>query len=205
MEAVELLKEWQLESEPGPGGRSLRRILLEFVRAERYWIGQSGRRPCRVPPAPGRLSGRQIAGGSVDGHARSQPARFRTARPGRPARGPDRAGRPGDEPLRDEPAYRVDVLARLRMELICRGQVMQRIEDEKARGLKKPDEMEPVEIVDYDPSWPKKFAELAESVRAAFSGSPLIAIEHVGVRRCGAGRQADPGHRRDRAVTGGHS
>lgn len=40
--------------------------------------------------------------------------------------------------------------------------------------------MEPVEIVDYDPSWPKQFAELAARVRAAFSGSPLIAVEHVG-------------------------
>ena len=40
--------------------------------------------------------------------------------------------------------------------------------------------MDPVEVVDYDPSWPDQFARLAARVRAAFADGPLIAVEHVG-------------------------
>lgn len=40
--------------------------------------------------------------------------------------------------------------------------------------------MEPVEVVDYDPSWPDQFAELAARVQAAFADGPLIAVEHIG-------------------------
>ena len=40
--------------------------------------------------------------------------------------------------------------------------------------------MDPIEVVDYDPSWPAQFAELAARVRAAFADGPLIAVEHVG-------------------------
>ena len=40
--------------------------------------------------------------------------------------------------------------------------------------------MEPVVIADYDPQWPVLFDDIAERVRAAFVGGPLVAIEHVG-------------------------
>lgn len=40
--------------------------------------------------------------------------------------------------------------------------------------------MDPIEVVDYDPSWPAQFDEIAAHVRAAFVGAPLVAIEHVG-------------------------
>lgn len=40
--------------------------------------------------------------------------------------------------------------------------------------------MDEVVIVDYDPSWPEQFAEIAARVRAAFADGPLIAVEHVG-------------------------
>ena len=39
VDTVEGLREWQLESVPGPSGRSLHQILLDFIRAERYWVG----------------------------------------------------------------------------------------------------------------------------------------------------------------------
>ena len=39
VDMVRLLKELQLDSDPGPTGRDLRAILLDFVRSERYWIG----------------------------------------------------------------------------------------------------------------------------------------------------------------------
>ena len=37
-----------------------------------------------------------------------------------------------------------------------------------------------IQVVDYDSAWPKLFAGIAARVEAAFSGSPLICIEHVG-------------------------
>ncbi len=40
--------------------------------------------------------------------------------------------------------------------------------------------MDPVVIVDYDPSWPGQFNEIASRVRAAFADAPLVAVEHVG-------------------------
>ena len=40
--------------------------------------------------------------------------------------------------------------------------------------------MDPIEVMDYDPSWPEQFAEIAARVRAAFAGGPLIDVEHVG-------------------------
>ena len=40
--------------------------------------------------------------------------------------------------------------------------------------------MDPIEIVQYDPSWPEQFAEIAARVRAAFADGPLIGVEHVG-------------------------
>lgn len=40
--------------------------------------------------------------------------------------------------------------------------------------------MEPIQIVDYDPTWPVQFAEIAAGVRAAFADGPLIVVEHVG-------------------------
>ena len=39
VDTVEALREWQLETVPGPSGRSLHQILLDFIRAERYWVG----------------------------------------------------------------------------------------------------------------------------------------------------------------------
>ncbi len=40
--------------------------------------------------------------------------------------------------------------------------------------------MEPIEIVEYDPSWPAQFAEIAGRVRAAFADGPPITVEHIG-------------------------
>jgi GrpB-like predicted nucleotidyltransferase (UPF0157 family) len=40
--------------------------------------------------------------------------------------------------------------------------------------------MDPVEVVDYDPTWPAQFAEIAARVRAAFADGLLIAVEHIG-------------------------
>ena len=40
--------------------------------------------------------------------------------------------------------------------------------------------MDPVEVVEYDPAWPAQFDEIAARVHAAFTGAPLVAIEHVG-------------------------
>ena len=40
--------------------------------------------------------------------------------------------------------------------------------------------MDPIEVVDYDPSWPEQFEEIAARVRAAFAAGPLIHVEHVG-------------------------
>ncbi len=40
--------------------------------------------------------------------------------------------------------------------------------------------MDPIEVVDYDPSWPAQFTEIAARIRAAFVGGPPITVEHVG-------------------------
>ena len=40
--------------------------------------------------------------------------------------------------------------------------------------------MDPIIVLDYDPSWPAQFDEIAARVRAAFIGAPLVAVEHVG-------------------------
>jgi GrpB-like predicted nucleotidyltransferase (UPF0157 family) len=37
----------------------------------------------------------------------------------------------------------------------------------------------PIEIVDYDPAWPQRYAELAERIRTAL-GDRVLALEHVG-------------------------
>ena len=38
----------------------------------------------------------------------------------------------------------------------------------------------PIEVVDYDPSWPGLSADIAERVQAVFVGGPPARIEHVG-------------------------
>lgn len=38
----------------------------------------------------------------------------------------------------------------------------------------------PIKVVDYDPSWPVVFAEIAARIRAAFADGPQIEVEHVG-------------------------
>lgn len=38
----------------------------------------------------------------------------------------------------------------------------------------------PIEVADYDPSWPLLFADIAGRVRAAFAEGPPARIEHVG-------------------------
>jgi len=38
----------------------------------------------------------------------------------------------------------------------------------------------PIEVVDYDSSWPVLFAEIAERVQTVFVGGPLVSVEHVG-------------------------
>lgn len=134
VESVGLLKEWQLETDPGPGGRTLREIILEFVRAERYWAGQlvagyAEYRP-RLDDFP---DGRSLA-------EALRAARAQTARALEPL------GRDGLRAVRTMPAdpatnrHESNVPIAwlfwhvLELELVCRGQVRQRLEDEKARG-----------------------------------------------------------------------
>ena len=38
----------------------------------------------------------------------------------------------------------------------------------------------PIEVVDYDPSWPALFEDIAAPLRAVFVGGLLTRIEHVG-------------------------
>lgn len=40
--------------------------------------------------------------------------------------------------------------------------------------------MESIEVVDYDPTWPTQFTEIAGRVRAAFTDGPTITVEHIG-------------------------
>jgi GrpB-like predicted nucleotidyltransferase (UPF0157 family) len=42
-----------------------------------------------------------------------------------------------------------------------------------------PDASEPVTVVDYDPAWPRLFAEESERIRAAL-GDAVAAVEHIG-------------------------
>lgn len=134
VETVGLLNEWQLDTEPGPGGRSLRQIILEFVRAERFWVGQivagyAEYRPRSEDFATGKALAEALAA-----------ARAVTRRVLDPL-GPDglRAVRtvPSDPATnRHETNTPIGWMFWhvLELELICRGQVLQRIEDEKARG-----------------------------------------------------------------------
>ena len=134
VDAVRRLKEWQMDTDPGPGGRTLREIVLDFVRAERYWVGQlvAGYTEYRprledFPDAP-TLAEALTA-------ARAQTARVL-----------DPLGRDGLRAVRTMPAdpasnrHESNVPISwlfwhvLELELVCRGQVMQRLEDEKARG-----------------------------------------------------------------------
>jgi uncharacterized damage-inducible protein DinB len=134
VETVGLLREWQLDTEPGPGGRSLRQIILDFVRAERFWIGHL---------VAGHLDYRPRPEDYPDGRALAEAltaARAVTARVLDPL-GPDglRAVRtvPAD-PAANRHESNVPIAWMfwhvLELELTCRGQVRQRIEDEKARG-----------------------------------------------------------------------
>ncbi len=134
VEAVELLKEWQLETEPGPGGRSLHRILLEFIRAERYWISHLAAGHAEYRPRPEDYpDGKALA----EALKATREVTLRVLEP----LGPDglRAVRtvPGDPATnRYETNRPIGWLFWhvLELELICRGQIMQRLEDEKARG-----------------------------------------------------------------------
>ena len=38
----------------------------------------------------------------------------------------------------------------------------------------------PIEVADYDPQWPLRFAEIASRVQVAFADGALVGIEHVG-------------------------
>lgn len=134
VETVELLKEWQIDVEPGPGGRSLREILVDFVRAERFWIGHLVAGYAEYRPQPDHFP-----------DARSLAEALRAAR---------QVSRRVLEPLGPEGLRAVRTLPAdpaanrletnmpigwlfwhvLELELVCRGRVMQRLEDEKARG-----------------------------------------------------------------------
>ncbi len=134
VEAVEGLKEWQLESVPGPGGRSLHEILLGFLRAERYWVGHlvagfpeyrpqahefpDGPSLAEALKANRAVSAQVLAPFGVDG--------LRAVRtvPGDPATNRYETNRPVGWLF-----WQV-----LEQELVCRGQILQRLEDEKARG-----------------------------------------------------------------------
>ena len=134
VETVELLKEWQLEAEPGPSGRSLRQILLEFVRAERYWIGHLVAGHAEYRP---QLDDFPDARSLAEALRAARQVSVRVLEP----LGPD-----GLRAVRTVPAEpsanRLETNMPigwlfwhvLELELILRGQVMQRLEDEKARG-----------------------------------------------------------------------
>ena len=129
-----MLKEWQLDSDPGPGGRTLQEIVLEFIRAERFWIGQI------VAGYPEYRPGREDF---PDGPALSEAltaAREMSRRVLEPL-GVDglRAVRtvPGDpQTNRHETNMPIGAIfwQVLELELLCRGRILQRLEDEKARG-----------------------------------------------------------------------
>ena len=38
----------------------------------------------------------------------------------------------------------------------------------------------PIEVIDYDPSWPVLFEDIAERIQAAFANGLLVRIEHAG-------------------------
>ena len=134
VEAVGLLKEWQLDTDPGPGGRTLREIIVAFVRAERYWVGQL---------VAGYTEYRPRLEDFPDGPSLAEAL---TAARAQTVRVLDPLGRDGLRAVRTMPAdpannrHESNVPIHwlfwhvLELELICRGQVMQRLEDEKARG-----------------------------------------------------------------------
>ena len=134
IETVALLTEWQLDTEPGPGGRSLRQIILEFVRAERFWVGHLVAGYAEYRPRPGDFpTGKALAEALTAARAVTQrvldplgPEGLRAVRtvPSDPATNRHETNTPIGWML-----WHV-----LELELICRGQIMQRIEDEKARG-----------------------------------------------------------------------
>ena len=134
VETVELLREWQLDTDPGPSGRSLRQILLGFLRAERYWIAHLAAGHAEYRPQEDEFPD---ASSLAEALRASRQLTRRVLEP----LGPDglRAVRtvPGDPATnRYETNRPIGWLFWhvLELETILRGQVMQRLEDEKARG-----------------------------------------------------------------------
>ena len=134
VETVTALKEWQLESVPGPSGRSLHQILLDFIRAERYWVGHLvNGYPEYRPQATDFPDGPALAEALAATRAVSAqvldplgPDGLRAVRtvPGDPATNRYETNRP----------IRWLFWQVLELEMLCRGQILQRLEDEKARG-----------------------------------------------------------------------
>ena len=134
LEAVGSLKEWQLESVPGPGGRSLHQIVLDFIRAERYWVGHlvNGYPEYRpqiadYPDGPAlaeALKATRAVSALVLEPLGSDGLRAVRTVPGDPATNRYETNRPIAWLF-----WQV-----LELELLCRGQILQRLEDEKARG-----------------------------------------------------------------------
>jgi len=134
VEVVEGLKEWQLESVPGPSGRSLHQILLEFIRAERYWVGHlvSGYPEYRLqaadfldsPALAEALKATRAVSAQVLAPLGTDGLRAVRTVPGDPATNRYETNRPIGWLF-----WQV-----LELELVCRGQILQRLEDEKARG-----------------------------------------------------------------------
>lgn len=134
VETVGLLNEWQLDTEPGPGGRSLRQIILEFVRAERFWIGQLVAGFAEYRPRPEDFpTGKALAEALSAARAVTQrvldPLSVEGLRAVRTVPSDPATNRHETNTPIGWMFWHV-----LELELICRGQVMQRIEDEKARG-----------------------------------------------------------------------
>ncbi len=134
VETVELLTEWQLDTEPGPGGRSLRQIILGFVRAERFWIGQLVAGHAEYRPRPEDFpTGKSFAEALTAARAVTErvldPLSLEGLRAVRTVPNDPQTNRHETNTPIAWMFWHV-----LELELICRGQVMQRIEDEKARG-----------------------------------------------------------------------
>ena len=134
VEAVELLTEWQLDTEPGPAGRSLRQIVLSFVRAERFWVGQLVAGYAEYRPRPDDYpTGKSLAEALTAARAVTlrvlDPLSQEGLRAVRTVPNDPQTNRHETNTPIGWMFWHV-----LELELICRGQVMQRIEDEKARG-----------------------------------------------------------------------
>ena len=134
VDMVRLLKELQLDSDPGPTGRDLRAILLDFVRSERYWIGYLvAGYPENRPRTEDFPDGPSLAEALITTREISrrvlEPLGFDGLRAVRTVPGDPQTNRHETNMPIGGIFWHI-----LELELLCRGRMLQRLEDEKARG-----------------------------------------------------------------------